>query len=59
MGKKTSCLLDKKVRKKNHILEYDVPSPKELMRIIYEQLIDEKSPNPLKTEKENQKIYDW
>ena len=46
MSEKTSCLLDKKMRKKNRIPEYHAPGPEE-----YDEedtrLIDEKSPNPL------------
>ena len=55
MGEKTSCLLDRKVRRKNQISEYHTPSPKG-----YDEentrLINKKLPNPVgelkrKTEK--------
>ena len=42
MGEKISCLLDKKVRKKNEILEYHAPSHKgydqEKLRSIDEKI---------------------
>ena len=46
MGEKTSCLLDKKMRKKNQIPEYHSASP-EGYNEEDTRLIDEKPPNPV------------
>ena len=40
--------ISKKVRRKNQIPEYHVPSPGRLMKIIHEQSINEKPPNQVK-----------
>ena len=59
MVKKTSCLLDRKVKKKNQISEYQAPSPKRYNENWY--VSNELIKNLLtqwNIEEENQKIYE-
>ena len=45
---KNLLLSSKKVKRKNQIPEYHVLSPKRLIRMIHEQSIDKKPPNPVR-----------
>ena len=61
MDEKTSCLSDRKVRKKNQISEYYVPSPKKYNEKDTKS-IDKKSPKlvgVLKRKTERLIKYNW
>ena len=57
MGKKTSYLLNKKMKRKNQIFKYHAPSS-EGYNEEDTRSINKKPPNPGDTEEENQKIYE-
>ena len=54
--------MNRKIKKKNQIFEYYIPSFKKLMKTIYKQLIDDKPPYSIKKLKKKIKKfmkYDW
>ena len=59
MGEKTSCLLDKKVKKKNRIPKYHTPSPKGYNEDWYVSNLSMKNLlTQWDTEEENRKVYE-